>query len=299
MATLVEELQVKKESLEEFHSVAERILRYMYDMIDEEQRYNDYLICSSTTAGTRKVIRPFNTMLFLRDPEHFNQEFKNIKKLLNRAKLSERNFRENDIQIVNKVFYTIQQSVGIGFDLLVSPNSARKHVGNRFEELMREAFRALGIALKRIVLSIPYQTPEGEKYYKSETDIVLSPYKQVKSNPQSIDPKELIVSLKTTTKDRMPKIFIDKILIEKFLGHPVRIIGISQNDIQRKESKSGTRITFTFVSNLFMVYTNFLAKLEGYYYLDMPKKAMEYPFSEHISSFGRLILKDVWDLLNP
>ncbi len=134
---------------------------------------------------------------------------------------------------------------------------------------------AVNISLKKIVINIPYETEEGEKFYKCETDVVVSPYNKVRSNSQNIDQIELIISLKTTTKDRMPKIFIDKILLENFLKHPVRVVGISQNDIQRKgEDKT----SYTFVSNLFMVYTKFLIQLEGYYYLDIPARALESPF---------------------
>ncbi len=96
----------------------------------------------------------------------------------------------------------------------------------------------------------------------------------------------------------MPKIFIDKILMEKFVGHPVRIVGISLNDVQRKEEKGEIKTSYTFVPNLFMVYTKFLAELEGYYYLDVPKKAKEAPFNQHIFVFSKFILNDVWLLLN-
>jgi len=97
----------------------------------------------------------------------------------------------------------------------------------------------------------------------------------------------------------MSKIFIDKILMERFLDHPIRMVGISQNDIQRKEDKGEIKVSYTFVSNLFMVYTKFLAELEGYYYLDIPKRALEPPFNKHIFPFSKFILEDVWDLLSP
>ena len=60
--------------------------------------------------------------------------------------------------------YTIQQSAGIGLDLLDNPNSARKHVGNRFEELLSLIIAEVGISNKRIVFNIPYQTADGEKF---------------------------------------------------------------------------------------------------------------------------------------
>ncbi len=179
-------------------------------------------------------------------------------------------------------------------DLLGEPNSSRKHVGNRFEELMRIIISDAGISAKKIVLKIPYKTTEGIKHYRCETDIVISPHSQVRSNSKNIAPDEVVISLKTTTKDRMGKIFIDKLLMERFVKHDVKIVGISLNDVQRK---SEDNISFTFVSNLFMVYTEFLAKLEGYYYLDLPPKAKEPPYDQHIFYFSKFLIEDVWKLL--
>jgi hypothetical protein len=96
----------------------------------------------------------------------------------------------------------------------------------------------------------------------------------------------------------MPKIFIDKMLMERFVGHPVKVIGISQNDIQRKDDGDIPKISYTFVSNLFMVYTRFLTQLEGYYYLDVPARALETPFNQHIFPFSKFLLEDLWNLIN-
>lgn len=182
---------------------------------------------------------------------------------------------------------------------MVQSNSARKYVGNRFEELIRTLLSTLEISMKKVVLSIPYETDEGNKYYRCETDVIISPYESVRSDAMNINPNEIVVSLKTTTKDRMPKIFIDKVLMERFVGHPVRVVGISQNDIQRKEDADEIKISYTFVSNLFMVYTRFLAQLEGYYYLDLPSKALQRPFNQYIFPFSKFMLSDVWKMLNP
>ncbi len=62
---------------------------------------------------------------------------------------------ELDKQIIDSVLYTIQQSIGAGFDLLMGSNSSRKHVGNRFEELVKVVFDEIGISNKKTVLQIP------------------------------------------------------------------------------------------------------------------------------------------------
>ncbi len=297
MPSLAEDLQTQKFEIESFRIVTERVLNYMQEMIDEKIECGDYFVCSSTTAGTRKAIRPYKKNLFINKSDQFNDLYNEFIKILNKIKNDKHDFTKSDFTVLDKVIYTTQQSIGIGLDFLVEPNSARKHVGNRFEELIRTLLSEMNIPIKKVVLSIPYETEEGEKFYKCETDVIISPYDSVRSDPKNIDPHEIVISLKTTTKDRMPKIFIDKILMERFLEHPVRMVGISQNDIQRKEDKGEIKISYTFVSNLFMVYTKFLAELEGYYYLDIPKRALESPFNRHIFPFSKFILSDIWNLL--
>jgi len=297
MPTLVEDLQSSKSNLEEFRNVATRVLKYIPAVIDEETEHQGYLICSSTTAGTRKRTRPFKKDLFIRSASTFDEEFQQLLEILKGLKQGNRDFKKDQFAIIDRTIYTIQQSIGIGLDLLFEQNSARKHAGNRFEELIRTILRAMNIAIKKVTLSIPYDTEGGQKFYRCETDVIISPHKKVKSDSRNINKDEIVISLKTTTKDRMPKIFIDKILMERFIGHPVKIVGISLNDVQRKDDRGATKISFTFVSNLFMVYTNFLEQLEGYYYIDIPRRALEDPFNQYIFPFSKFVLEDVWELL--
>ncbi|OIP55817.1 MAG: hypothetical protein AUK34_12420 [Ignavibacteria bacterium CG2_30_36_16] len=299
MSSLSEDLQKTKSDIQQFRDITSRVLNYIPDVLDEETEFIGYQICSSNIAGTRKSIRPFRNDLFIRSVNIFNDRYGSFEEIINRLKNEEREFTQDEYHLVDSVVYTIQQAMGIGLDLMVQSNSARKHVGNRFEELIRTLLSNLEISIKKVVLSIPYETDEGNKYYRCETDVIISPFESVKSDATSINQNEIVVSLKTTTKDRMPKIFIDKVLMERFVGHPVRVVGISQNDIQRKEDTGEIKISSTFVSNLFMVYTRFLAQLEGYYYLDLPSKALERPFNQHIFTFSKFLLKDVWKMLNP
>ena len=74
------------------------------------------------------------------------------------------------------------------------------------------------------------------------------------------------------------------------------MVGISLNDVQRKGED---KISYTFVPNLFMVYSNILSELEGYYYIDLPPKAIEAPFNKYIFPFSKFLIEDIWRLLNP
>lgn len=293
MKSLDKDLQTPKISLTEFGEITKRVLQYLPNVLSRSSEKNNYIIYSSDIAGTIKYLRPINKKLFVNDIDEFDTNFKHLQVIFNKI----RNRQEiTDIQkdIIDKTVYTIQQSIGVGLDLMVKPNSARKHVGNRFEELIKIIFTEIGIANKKIVLQIPYSTQEGLKTYKCENDLVLSPYKEVRSSSDSIDQNEVVVSVKTTSKDRMGKMFIDKILLERFVKHPQKFIGIFFNDVQRKNTNN---ISFTLVSGLFMVYTKFLTELEGIYYLDPPPNATKKPYSDYMKRFSELLTVDLNKLL--
>ncbi|NQT64461.1 MAG: hypothetical protein HQ556_15980 [Candidatus Marinimicrobia bacterium] len=296
MVSLKEDLQRRLTTFDEFKSLTLRVLDYLGAVVSEKSVHGEYTLMSSTIAGTTKQIRPYCTSLFLDDQKMFLQSFAEFMKILNWLR-SNKSYNLNfQPKTIDAVLYTIQQSIGMGMDLSVEPNSSRKHVGNRFEELIKTLFDEIGVAAKKVVLNIPYKTEEGKKHYKCEIDLVISPHEEVISNSSNLHIDETVITLKTTTKDRMPKIFIDKILMERFVGHQVKVVGISLNDIQRKQMD---KVSSTFVSNLFMVYTEFLTELEGYYYLDMPKRALESPFSNHIQNFSTFLITDLWELLHP
>ncbi|WP_320111050.1 hypothetical protein [Draconibacterium orientale] len=289
MIPLHKDLQKAKENITEFENITKRVLQYLPDVISSCQQKNDYLIYSSEIAGTTKFIRPINKTLFIDDVTTFDKSYKQLLAILNKIKTGAE-IIDSDKDIIDKTLYTIQQSIGAGLDLLVNPNSARKHVGNRFEELIKTIFTEIGVANKKIILQIPYETEEGTKTYKCENDLIISPFGSVKSSSKLLDEKEVVVSIKTTSKDRMGKMFIDKILLERFVEHPQKVIGIFLNDVQRKEADN---ISFTLVSGLFMVYSKFLTELEGVYYLDPPPNANKKPYSNYMRRFSELLTTDL------
>ena len=294
MKSLVEDLQTPKESLEEFAGLTERVLNHVQNVITASQPLrDDYIIHSSAIAGTTKYTRPVKETLFIRDSHGFRKQFEEFIELMRELRAGNRLIGGESNLMLDRVVYTIQQSIGIGLDLMSNPNSARKHVGNRFEELIRLIIAALGVANKKIVLKIPY-SEDGSDIYSCETDLVFSPFEEVRSGSHSLDPAEVVVSLKTSSKDRLGKIFIDKLLMREFVGHDVTVVGIFLNDVQRKETSN---ISYTFVSGLFMVYTKFLTEADGMYFVDMPPKTKENPYNEHIFPFSKFIVRDIWKFL--
>jgi hypothetical protein len=293
--SLQEQLKLKKSTLLDFFNTGYRALEYLNLTTTHSQISGDYKISKQKTDGVEKFLRPINQKLFIYEPEDFRQKFDELQEIFKRIKTKERDFSIEEKFRIDSVLYTIQQSIGAAFDLLVGSNSSRKHVGNRFEELVKVVFDEIGVSNKKTVLQIPYETDEGRKIYKCENDLILSPHETVKSSGSQLDESEIVVSAKTTSKDRMGKIFIDKILLERFVGHPQKVIGIFLNDVQRKESGG---ISFTLVSGLFMVYTKFLTPLEGIYYLDPPPNVQKTPYSNHMKRFSELITNDIWELFS-
>jgi len=291
---LDKDLQLKKCSLIDFRDITVRVLEYLPNVISESKTKNNYKLHSSQIAGSTKYLRPINQDLFIYDSTAFKPKFDEFIFLFEKLKVKTSKYDRSEKHLIDSVLYTIQQSIGCGFDLLANQNSSRKHVGNRFEELIKEVFTELKISNKKAVLQIPYETEEGQKVYKCENDLILSPYNKVKSSSSQLDKNEIIVSIKTTSKDRMGKMFIDKILLERFVEHEQKVIGIFLNDVQRKESDN---ISYTLVSGLFMVYSKFLTELEGIYYLDPPPNVNKEPYNKHMKSFSELLTNDIWRLL--
>ena len=295
MLPLDQDLQLQKNSLQEFKEITLRVLEYFPNIITNYSEKNGYRIHTSVIAGTTKFIRPINQRLFIYSTDSFKTKFSRFQEVCLWLKSGKRNLSVGEKELINSVVYTIQQSIGAGFDLLVNPNSARKHVGNRFEDMIKTIFTEIGIANKKTVLQIPYATDEGEKTYKCENDLILSPFDEVKSDGTYLDENEIVISVKTTSKDRMGKMFIDKLLLERFVKHNQRVIGIFLNDVQRKGNDN---ISYTLVSGLFMVYSRFLTELDGVYYIDPPPNVFKEPFNKYMKPFSELISKDIWYLLS-
>jgi len=294
MLPLDKDLQKSKNSLDEFAEITIRVLNHLPNVLSNEKIKGKYTIYSSIIAGNEKYVRPINHDLIIFSEQEFVSSYSKLKIIFSNLRDRQLDYSTEDYLTIDRTIYTIQQIIGAGLDLMVNPNSARKHVGNRFEELIRCVFESIHITNKKLVLQIPYETDEGVKQYKCENDLVISPFSEVRSTSKTLHDKEIVVSIKTTSKDRMGKIFIDKLLMERFVGHKQKILGIFLNDVQRKESDN---IGFTLVSGLFMVYSKFLTELEGIYYLDPPPNASKPPYNKYMRPFSKLILEDIWVLL--
>jgi len=132
-----------------------------------------------------------------------------------------------------------------------------------------------------------------------ELDLVFSRNKAIiASETKFIHPSEIVGSIKTTSKDRIDKVFLDKYLLTKLLGRDIAVVAIFLHDVQRaRKGNSIFGIASTFKSNHFLGYTVALNKLDGVYYVDpRPEMMVNERLREQIHDFQQFLVKDLWVL---
>ena len=132
-----------------------------------------------------------------------------------------------------------------------------------------------------------------------ELDLVFSRDKAIlTSETKFIHPHEIVGSVKTTSKDRIDKVFLDKYLLTKLLGRDIPVVAIFLHDVQRaRRGNSIFGINTTFKSNHFLGYTVALNQLDGVYYVDpRPEMRTNPRLREQISDFQRFLVRDLWTL---
>jgi hypothetical protein len=148
------------------------------------------------------------------------------------------------------------------------------------------------------VINLPIPGHSGcEMSY--ELDLVFSRNKAIiASETKHIPPSEVVGSVKTTSKDRLDKIFLDKFLLTKLLGREIPVVAIFLHDVQRaKRGKSIFGINSAFKSNRFLSYTVALKKLDGVYYVDpRPEMRTNERLREQIRDFQSFLVLDLWTL---
>lgn len=132
-----------------------------------------------------------------------------------------------------------------------------------------------------------------------ELDLVFSQDKAlITSETSYIHPSEVIGSVKTTSKDRIDKVFLDKYMLTQLLGRDIPVIAIFLHDVQRaRYGNSIFGINSTFKTNHFLGYTVALNRLDGVYYVDPRPVMMEDPrLRGEIQDLQTFLVRDLWQL---
>ncbi len=252
-----------------------------------------------------KITRPLNANLFIESSHDFQTTFARFAGFLadlkqfggavvNRA--GARQYVES--RELNKVVYTVQQSIGSIGDSFDNPNQSRKRVGQLFEMLVKLIIQSVGLTCEPRTINLPIPGyPDYEMSY--ELDLVFSRNKAIlASETPFIHPSEVVGSVKTTSKDRLDKVFLDKYLLTKLLGRDVPVVAIFLHDVQRAQrGNSIFGINSTFKSNHFLGYTVALNRLDGVYYVDpRPEMLVNERLREQIRDFQQFLINDLWVL---
>jgi hypothetical protein len=264
-------------------------LNYISDNLQAiivSQNENHYQFYQYKEEGNFQITRPINSTLMY-DVKDFSNASKEFLRILRTVKTVDR--KDEAIRaILNKVTYTIQQSVGSSLDGLPAgqSNTARKLNGDLFEYFIRLILREIGIECRSGVVQIPIEV-NGEKAFDMsyQHDLIVEKENEIK----------LVGSIKTSSKDRLDKIFIDKFLYNKLTEKATPHIAIFLNDVQRKGKEPKYGISATFLPGHFKGYTVKLNPLDGVYYCDIrPNMQTENILKDHIKTFDNLLIDDIW-----
>jgi len=281
-------------SLEDYIDFCRRYLDFVSTNLQAvivSQNETQYRFFQYKDDGFYNISRPINSNLMY-DAAHFEEaagEFTRILPVI-------RDLSPED-QISRTIFmrsiYTIQQSVGAALDALPvgTSNQARKINGDLFERLIKFLISAVNIRCESGTIQIPvYLNDEFQFNMSYQHDLLL----------YDGDALKIIGSVKTSSKDRVDKIFMDKFLYRKLTETALPHIAIFLNDVQRKKTRKADEygINTTFLSGHFKVYTLRLNPLDGVYYCDIrPNMQRDEFLRRHIHTIDQLFFTDVWSFL--
>ena len=192
--------------------------------------------------------------------------------------------------LFNGVVYTLQQAIGVALDALPasSANQAKKINGDLFERLVRLLMNEVRVKCDSGVLPVVIRDENGAELLKMnyQHDLIGRKHGKV----------VFLGSVKTSSKDRIDKIFIDKLLFNRFTNSQTPYIAVFLNDVQRAKSQTlgRQRINSTFLSGHFKAYTLRLTPIDGVYYCDLRPNMKSDPFlSQHIYGIDRLFFDEL------
>lgn len=253
------------------------------------QNEHNYVFYQYGAEGNYQITRPLNTDLMLSAEDFETSKIQFINYLNNIQNLT---VGSEACDLLDKVTYTCQQSIGATLDALPvgRSNAARKLHGDLFEQFMRILIRAIGIdvasGMEDIPIDIPNSAPATMKY---QHDLILKEGQTVKA----------IGSVKTSSKDRIDKVFLDKYMYNRLTDKAnLPHFAIFLNDIQRTGKAPEYRISSTFLPGHFKGYSIALNSMDGVYYCDLrPAMKTDTWLKEQIHPLSTLLVRDIWNFM--
>ena len=282
-------------SIEDYVDFARAFLEYTAGNLQAtivSQNEPHYQFWQYKKEGHFNVSRPINSNLML-SASDCEAELQRFKALLGDIRSDAQDTPEQRA-LLNRCIYSLQQAIGAALDALPAgeSNKARKINGDLFERLIRLILVRVGVSCTSGVVSIPVKV-DGEVAFQMsyQHDLIIQTGELVK----------VIGSVKTSSKDRLDKVFVDKFLFNRLTGTQVPHVAIFLNDVQRKNTASERQygVSATFLPGHFKGYTVKLNPLDGVYYCDIrPNMLAEPILKDHIKTFDHFLFGDVWELMS-
>ena len=242
--------------------------------------------------GHFNVSRPFNSELMLTN-ENCDAELTEFLGLLECIRDSGSDTLQQR-QRLSHCIYSLQQTIGIALDALPAgqSNQARKINGDLFERLIRLLLVRVGVNCTSGTVSVPVVVDNKVQSTMSfQHDLIVKDGEFVKT----------IGSVKTSSKDRLGKIFVDKFLLQKLTDKEVPHVAIFLNDVQRKKTANARQygVSATFLPGHFKAFTLKINPLDGVYYCDLrPNMRTDPILQKHIRTIDHFFFGDIWSLIS-
>lgn len=252
---------------------------------------NNYRFFQYKEDGTFNVTRPINSNLMIPLEEFNNARISFLDIIRDVHGIT--NATINERQTLNNFIYTCQQSIGATLDALPASQSnvARKINGDLFERFIFLILNETGVKATQGTINVPIIVDgQVECYMSYQHDLIIG----VDKVPKAFG------SVKTSSKDRLDKIFVDKFLYNRLTDSDTPHFAVFLNDVQRKGKEGKYGINSTFLPGHFRGYTIKLNPLNGVYYFDIrPNMKTDNFLKQHISTFDNFLFKDMWQFIRP
>lgn len=257
------------------------------------QNENHYEFYQYAKEGHFNVTRPINGRLML-NADEVDTQLKTFHATFDEL----RGGRRSDAvgrETLNRVVYSLQQCIGAALDALPAgrSNQARKINGDLFERLIRLLIGSLNVDCVAGTVQVPVLGTQQEILFHSsyQHDLLIRSEGEVK----------VIGSVKTSSKDRIDKIFMDKFLYSRLTETTLPHIAIFLNDVQRKKARRPNEygISATFLPGHFKAFTIKLNPLDGVYYCDVrPNMQSDALLAAHIKTLDHFFYSDLWSFID-
>ena len=248
--------------VDDYLNYAENYLNFIFDGLQDvivSKNETDYRFFQYKEDGEFNITRPINSRLmysienFSKERKQFIYSLKHIHEITDSVLYK---------SVINNMVYTCQQCIGASLDALPAgkSNTARKINGDLFERFVGEILKSIGISVEEGVINVPIKVSGEELFRMSyQHDLIIKNNKDIVA----------IGSVKTSSKDRIDKVFIDKFLYNRLTDRNTPHFAVFLNDVQRKGREPIYGINTTFLTGHFKGYTIKLNPLDGVYYCDL------------------------------